>query len=158
MWQLATCVHAGRPAPAVNEHSRGGSVCWRVLSSKPSRLSKTSKIDAMVAQYVQEYMKGTADPLKPFVGAKPKFLKEPMIATARESEAATRLACATITQRIMAAPGVLLVLAQLYSCGEARTRDHVLVSPVRAAIRGLARARRGRWRWAVLKWFAEYHP
>eukprot|EP01048_Picozoa_sp_COSAG05_P009493 COSAG05_NODE_784_length_7362_cov_36.913810_4_plen_767_part_00 len=53
------------------------------------------------------------DPLRPYTGAMPKFLKEPSIATARETETATRLACRTISQQIMsAATGVLLIMGQ----------------------------------------------
>ena len=67
----------------------------------------------MIADYTNEYIVGAADPLKPYVGAKPKFLKEPSIATARETEAATKLACRNIFKTIKDAPnGVLLIMAQ----------------------------------------------
>jgi len=92
-----------------------------------STLQTNSKAKELIERYVATYKKGIDDPLKPFIGAKPKFLTEPKIASNEESEMATRLASATITQLIVdyaaaaaastktsssSSGGVLLVMGQ----------------------------------------------
>lgn len=68
---------------------------------------------AIVADYLQVFLKDVEDPKQPFVGAMPKFLTAPEIATAKESAAATRVACAHITKAITAAKdGVVVVCGQ----------------------------------------------
>jgi hypothetical protein len=76
-------------------------------------LPTNTKAKKLIEQYIEAYQKGVDDPSKPFVGAKPKFLTEPKIATEEETDVATKLACSTISQLIKDAPnGVLLVMGQ----------------------------------------------
>ena len=46
-----------------------------------STLQTNSKAKQLIERYVATYKKGIDDPLKPFIGAKPKFLTEPQIAS-----------------------------------------------------------------------------
>jgi len=71
-----------------------------------------SKVESFVLDYVRQFQKGAEDPTKPFVGAVPKLLTAPEVATPQQTATSTRLACATIAQAIVSSPGVLVILAQ----------------------------------------------
>uniref|UniRef100_A0A7S1RU00 Uncharacterized protein n=1 Tax=Alexandrium catenella TaxID=2925 RepID=A0A7S1RU00_ALECA len=70
------------------------------------------QMDKIAKEHMDEFVPGVADPDKPFVGAQPKLLREPQIATEDEVARATMVACKAITERIARASGVSIVLAQ----------------------------------------------
>jgi len=88
------------------------------MSNKPPQeksakaAESKNQIDQIAEENVQQYMPGVADPEKPFVGAQPKLLKHPEIASADEVARKTKVACNALRDRINSAAGVEIVFGQ----------------------------------------------
>eukprot|EP00413_Alexandrium_margalefii_P023199 CAMPEP_0204560024 /NCGR_PEP_ID=MMETSP0661-20131031/32359_1 /ASSEMBLY_ACC=CAM_ASM_000606 /TAXON_ID=109239 /ORGANISM="Alexandrium margalefi, Strain AMGDE01CS-322" /LENGTH=690 /DNA_ID=CAMNT_0051567305 /DNA_START=77 /DNA_END=2149 /DNA_ORIENTATION=+ len=70
------------------------------------------QMQQMAKENMEEYCPGVADPNKPFVGAQPKLLRRPEIASEPEVMCATKVACNALRDRIGKASGVSLVFAE----------------------------------------------
>ena len=74
---------------------------------------KQRRVNELAEKYVREFETRVVDPTKPFIGAQPRLLRTPEIATEGETNAATRLVCRSLTERIVnAKKGVLVLVAQ----------------------------------------------
>uniref|UniRef100_A0A6T1JUK4 Uncharacterized protein n=1 Tax=Alexandrium monilatum TaxID=311494 RepID=A0A6T1JUK4_9DINO len=71
-----------------------------------------AQADEIAKDAVEIQYGAVVDPDKPFVGAQPKLLKHPHIATPAESDRATKVVCKTLRQRIASASGVMIRLGQ----------------------------------------------
>jgi len=80
----------------------------------PSAKGQASKTQAdQIAKELTEYQYNQpVDPEKPFVGAQPKLIRHPEIASSVQSHRATKVACNNLRQRIASAKGILVLLAQ----------------------------------------------
>jgi len=89
----------------------------KIKGQAPKQLSSTAQATKLSAEAIakdamEHYAPGVADPNKPFVGAQPKLLKHPQIASVAQTVRATKVACKTLRDRIAAAPGVMVLLLQ----------------------------------------------
>eukprot|EP00928_Gymnodinium_smaydae_P050516 TRINITY_DN3407_c0_g1_i1.p1 TRINITY_DN3407_c0_g1~~TRINITY_DN3407_c0_g1_i1.p1 ORF type:complete len:691 (-),score=141.10 TRINITY_DN3407_c0_g1_i1:137-2209(-) len=89
--------------------------------------AKLDKVRELAADYVQDYRRISVPDDKPFVGAQPKLLKKPEIATQAQTARETAVACKTIAKLIEAAKdGVHIILAE--DARHSKTTQHLLDS------------------------------
>mmetsp|Transcript_6525 Transcript_6525/g.15044 ORF Transcript_6525/g.15044 Transcript_6525/m.15044 type:complete len:692 (-) Transcript_6525:205-2280(-) len=70
------------------------------------------KADDLARAIAEEHVAELPDTAKPFVGAQPKLMKMPRIASEDETHLATRVACQAISTVIAASEGAVLVFAE----------------------------------------------
>jgi len=81
-------------------------------ASKEDVQASQDMTEAIAKDVTNAYLSRPADPDKPFVGAQPKLLKHPEIATKAQTARATKVAIKNLNLHIAASSGVLIYLAE----------------------------------------------